>query len=397
MIIMIIIALTPHSLFSVNTLITIAIAISILITIWKIYYRITHYITCRTYKCMYEEYIHDHDNYDMNDSSSTHSLTTEYAKCFLAAISPSMAMIHTVGIWNSILFMVCYIIKAATYITPIEEQTTENRRKAYVPKHKRWHRTALLISKVSNIFDAVITAITPSDTSPRINRQHFYYSQRRTRRRDGKTITAMAAMLMIASTEASASIHQSAQFDTDSKPIGIDNRCSACISHEITDFIGPLKDSNRIIKGFGGIRHSSNIMMGTLKWKWCDDQGKVHKHVIPNSYYVPKGKTRLLSPQHWAKEQRGKAKLTTGEFTNSKQSTLQWGQGGKYKLTVPLSSSTNVATLYMAPGYRNYDIYCKEAKISTTKEDQDPTTITSSIDEKEENTKYKIAFDPTSH
>ena len=43
-------------------------------------------------------------------------------------------------------------------------------------------------------------------------------------------------------------------FDTDSIPIGIDNRCTACISHKIEDFVGPLRDTNRIIRGFGGTK-----------------------------------------------------------------------------------------------------------------------------------------------
>ena len=38
--------------------------------------------------------------------------------------------------------------------------------------------------------------------------------------------------------------HHSVNFDTDSHPIGVDNRCTACISHDINDFIGKLKDSN---------------------------------------------------------------------------------------------------------------------------------------------------------
>ena len=37
------------------------------------------------------------------------------------------------------------------------------------------------------------------------------------------------------------------RFDTDAKPIGVDNRCSACISPYIEDFIGPLEDTNKTI------------------------------------------------------------------------------------------------------------------------------------------------------
>ena len=172
-------------------------------------------------------------------------------------------------------------------------------------------------------------------------------------------------------------------FDTDSEMVGIDNRCSACISHDIKDFIGPLKESKRTIKGFGGIKHTSNIMEGTIKWKWEDDEGKVHKHVIPNSYYVPDGRVRLLSPQHWAKEQKGKLKRDTGETTNAYQSKLQWGDNGKYTLTVPMSYDTNVATFTLAPGYKNFDLYCKEAKIDCEREDANPTINRAVTDDEE--------------
>ena len=73
------------------------------------------------------------------------------------------------------------------------------------------------------------------------------------------------------------------QWDTDSVIIGIDNRCSGCMSHEAADFTGHLKDSKRVIQGFGGTRHY-NINVGTLKWHWEDDNGRIHKFTIPQSY-----------------------------------------------------------------------------------------------------------------
>ena len=54
-------------------------------------------------------------------------------------------------------------------------------------------------------------------------------------------------------------------FDTDSAPIGIDNRCTGCISHRIEDFEGPLQESNRAIKGFGGTR-TTNVKIGTTSY-----------------------------------------------------------------------------------------------------------------------------------
>ena len=89
------------------------------------------------------------------------------------------------------------------------------------------------------------------------------------------------------------------RFDTDAKPIGVDNRCSACISPYIEDFIGPLEDTTKTIKGFAGAR-MDNPKMGTLRWHWADDSGKRHTFEIPKSYYVPSCELRLLSPQHWA-------------------------------------------------------------------------------------------------
>ena len=86
-------------------------------------------------------------------------------------------------------------------------------------------------------------------------------------------------------------------FDTDSNAIGLGNRCTACISNQIEDFDDPVTNTDRTIRAFAG---SST---GTIVWRWLDDEGKQYKFKIPQSYYVPDGGCRLLSPQHWAKSQ----------------------------------------------------------------------------------------------
>ena len=137
------------------------------------------------------------------------------------------------------------------------------------------------------------------------------------------------------------------RFDTDSAPVGIDNRCTACISHIAEDFIGQLHDSQRSIKGFGGTR-TNNVKIGTLVWRWMDDNGKEFKFHIPNSYYVPSGGVRLLSPQHWAKTQQGSKKdgyHGVLSQTTSKDVTLMWNNR-RNKLTVPLSKESNVGTFH---------------------------------------------------
>ena len=74
-----------------------------------------------------------------------------------------------------------------------------------------------------------------------------------------------------------------ASFDTDSGRVGIDNRCSSCMSNKSSNFDGELRPVKRVITGFGGSR-TYTVMMGTIKWKVEDDSGKVHTFRIPNSY-----------------------------------------------------------------------------------------------------------------
>ena len=133
---------------------------------------------------------------------------------------------------------------------------------------------------------------------------------------------ATAAFVAVAMAAEGSPIHENrVTFDTDSSPIGVDNRCTGCISHCIEDFEGPLRDSNRAIKGFGGSR-TTNIKLGTIVWKWDDDTGQTYKFTIPNSFYVPAGNVRLLSPQHWAQAQ--KDPQGTGSETVGNKVTLFW-------------------------------------------------------------------------
>ena len=146
-------------------------------------------------------------------------------------------------------------------------------------------------------------------------------------------------------------------FDTDTAMIGIDNRASGCFSHVASDFVGDLRECHRTVKGFGGTS-TSNVKMGTLKWSWLDDMGKMHTHHISDSYYSKSGGVRLLSPQHFA--QASKDKDGTGSTTNGNQVQLYWSSK-KYKLTIPLSKTNNVATFHLAPGYSEYNMFCMRA------------------------------------
>ena len=149
-------------------------------------------------------------------------------------------------------------------------------------------------------------------------------------------------------------------FDTDSEVVGVDNRCTACMSHISEDFVpGTLKPATRVtVKGFGGARIENNIQIGTLLWKFNDDQGVKHSFRIPNSYFVPEGGMRLLSPQHWAKVQKDRDRLGTGAWTGPSEVVLYW-KGRTHRRTLSLDVRSNVADLHLAPGYLSYDRFCQ--------------------------------------
>ena len=152
-------------------------------------------------------------------------------------------------------------------------------------------------------------------------------------------------------------------FDTDSAWVGINNQCSGCISHVATDFVGELIESDVAIKGFAG-SITRKVMKGMLQWKWTDDDGRTHKFLIPDSFYVLHGGARLLSPQHWAQTQKDrKPTFGTGEWTDAEKCILYWDQK-RYKKTIYLDTGqSNVTTMRLAPRYHAFKAFCAEAEV----------------------------------
>ena len=63
---------------------------------------------------------------------------------------------------------------------------------------------------------------------------------------------AILVLQVLALTATGACRPEQVHFDTDSCSIGIDNRCSACISHDIANFVDTPRPISGSIKGFGG-------------------------------------------------------------------------------------------------------------------------------------------------
>ena len=143
------------------------------------------------------------------------------------------------------------------------------------------------------------------------------------------------------------------------------------MSHDKTDFTGPLTETNIKVKGLGGIEISSNVWQGPLEWNIEDDNGQVHTIKIPDAFYVPEGGCRLLSPQHWtqsAEDEGGTYCVTHGTATY-----LVWGNE-EYVRTVPVDDH-NVFTLQLAPGYHAFEVYCQEIQYHAFDDDINPSTL----------------------
>jgi hypothetical protein len=93
-------------------------------------------------------------------------------------------------------------------------------------------------------------------------------------------------------------------FVTDSFPIRVDNCCTRTISFDILDFIADtlVSVADKAVSGFVANSNTAITKIGTISWNILDDNGTVRNIQIPNSYFVPEGTTRLLSPQHWAQQ-----------------------------------------------------------------------------------------------
>ena len=240
----------------------------------------------------------------------------------------------------------------------------------YVPKSKRtkvhtWikrvHKATMTIvaNMAAKVEDRIMQVLSSTDLQRKKSRG---VKQMFPRKRAKWHTLALSATAMTAKTKIRSNV---ITFDSDSAPVGIDNRCLACIGHIPEDFIGDLVDTDRTIRGFAGTK-ISRVKIGTLRWSWLDDQGIEHTFNIPKSYFVPQGKVRLLSPQHWAKYNestvKGQRYKGTLSQTTSSDVTLIWNER-KTKLTVPLSKENNVATFYLAPSFNKYFAFCAEAEL----------------------------------
>ena len=138
--------------------------------------------------------------------------------------------------------------------------------KTYIPKRKRWNRMnqAWYITTwlILCAFDWAYLKTTQWKVPKRRQKPH----KPRQRRNNINRLHARGKRLIIVNesrTKRTKPTSRTVLFDTDTKAIGIDNRCSACISHDINDFVGPVHKSDKVISAFGG-RQQIRVYKGTI-------------------------------------------------------------------------------------------------------------------------------------
>ena len=171
------------------------------------------------------------------------------------------------------------------------------------------------------------------------------------------------SVMMSTASQQSHNIAETPPFDSDSQLVGVDNRCSTCITNVRSNIPREIVACNQSIKGFRGAK-VWNVWMGTIKWDIEDDEGVTHTHIIPKSYYVPQGHVRLLSPQHWAQSRMGIDKRGgAGMMTTAVSCKLFWNNDKSCK-TIPIDIyGNNVTTFHLATGYAAFHAYCSSTNI----------------------------------
>ena len=252
--------------------------------------------------------------------------------------------------------MTIIIITIITLTTKQERRSKQHKNQAIT---RFINRIAI---QVSNIIESLVPSL-----KTKTKNKGYHKFRRRTKIRTRRICLALT-------TKTRPQPKRGSPFDSDSELIGIDNRCSLCISHVLQDFPDGIQDCDTVIKGFGG-NITDKVYKGTIHWNWEDDEGISHLMIIPNSLYVENG-SRLLSPQHWAQERNGKDKRDgAGAITTGNNVTLFW-DSHKYTKTVPINKrGNNVASFRMSNGYQNYQAYCATTKTDDPGYDDNPENI----------------------
>ena len=110
-----------------------------------------------------------------------------------------------------------------------------------------------------------------------------------------------------------------------------DSGASTSINNDLGNFISTPTSIQHNVRGISS--NAQATFEGMVRWQLEDDQGTIHKLIIPNSYYIAATLTGILSPQHFA-QQSTEHYLDpdgTGCITTTSAIKLFWNNEGTRK------------------------------------------------------------------
>ena len=259
----------------------------------------------------------------------------------------------------------------------------------YVPKSKRGFLYGSLTkfgNYTSKIFARMTSPIEKWEIRSKVRyreriAQRYADDFKNTRWKSRETVVIFALSAVAMAAEQARRTNEGV-FDTDSRIVGVDNRASVCMSDDIKDFQGEMREINATIKGFHGSKQYK-LQVGTIRWNIEDDDGKVFPFTIPGSYYIPDGNVKLLSPQHWAQTRSSNFKRKSATcLTTCNSIRLTWDD--KHHRTIPLTKGSNVGNLRLAPGYGAYNAFCTEAEVNDDLDEENPICMPSVVSDDED-------------
>ena len=139
----------------------------------------------------------------------------------------------------------------------------------------------------------------------------------------------------------------STTFETDSSTILCDNSANVHIWSSKSMFIGPMRLTDQhYVATIGGSKNSTSGM-GTVRWRWKDELGKIHKCDIKNVIYFHQLPVNILSITGLADQLKDKD--GTGIHTKINKSRFYWDKN-KFQRTINHPSS-NLLELPINEGF----------------------------------------------
>jgi hypothetical protein len=183
-------------------------------------------------------------------------------------------------------------------------------------------------------------------------------------KKSNKLVKLVCSLFLLSATGSSSTPNVAirSRFDTDSKMIYVDSGGSASITNDPADCLTTPVPILKKVKGIGGLL-KTQVYSVTIGWTIEDDDGCKHLFRIPDAFYIPKATNKILSPQHWAQKVKDNKPKPRGTWCAIYDSAivLQWDQR-RFTKTIPLNTrASNIAEMYTAPGYEQFNSFCAKA------------------------------------